>query len=245
LLLTKFNRTAETNTSTIDADPLSFPFNSDPEIDGYFVALSLFKYSMWEMQMLSHLVLKETASYMTDSVKIKLGFFNANAKIMMLYTSNFIYKFTGISYETHSFECFKPWFREEPMVDFWTHLMTIVFIIDMFGVSWVAFDTIYQIVKVSQGPDAVRPWERMYSRRSCIFWCCLRGSIERHYNRQKIPETIETQQDVAHVERHLLTLPSEPPLSRRIRNPAQKNQDTSMVIEKKSVIPENETPEIK
>jgi hypothetical protein len=244
-LLTKFNRTGEKNTTTIDSVLGKYPFNSDPGIDGYFVAPSLFEYSMWDMQKYSHMVLKETASYMTDSVKIKLGFFNANAKIMMLYTSKFIYKFTGISYETHSFECFKPWFREEPLVDFWTHLMTIVFIIDIFGVSWVAFDTIYQIVKASQGPDTVRPWERMNSRRSCIFWCCLRGKIERHYNRQKMPDTIETQQDVAHVEGYMLTLPSEPPLSSRFRNPPPKNQDMSMVIEKRSVIPENDTPEFK
>jgi hypothetical protein len=244
-LLTKFNRTAETNTTTIKTQGLTFAYNSDPGIDGYFAALPLYQMSMWDMQGYVHKILEETASFMTDSVRIKIGFFNPNAKIMMLYTSSFIYKFTGISYETDSFECFKPWFREEALVQFWTHLMSIVFIIDISAVAWVVFDTIYQIVKASQGPDPVRPWERMYSRRSCIFWCCLKGSILIRYDKEEIVGTSGTQQDVAYEDGYLLTLPSDPPFYRRFRNPAPKNQDSSMVIEKRSEMSESETPEFK
>jgi hypothetical protein len=244
-LLTKFNRTAETNKTTINFEGQTFVYNSDPGVDGYFGALRVFTMSMWEMQYYVHQILEMTASFMTDSVRIKLGFFNPNAKIMMLYTSSFIYKFTGISYETDSFECFKPWFREEALVEFWANLMSIVFIIDIFGVAWVVFDTIYQIIKASQGPDPVRPWERMYSRRSCIFWCCLKGSTLKRYDKEEIPETSETQQDVGNVDGYLLTSPSEPPFSSRFRNPAPKNQDSSMVIQKRSEMPESGTPEFK
>ena len=75
--------------------------------------------------------------------------------------------------------------------------MAILYIIDLLGVAWVVFDTIYQILKTSEGTDEIKPWERMYSRKSCIFWCCLKKGILRDYDKEEKCQPCETEQGEA------------------------------------------------
>jgi hypothetical protein len=205
---------------------------------------------MWQMQQLAHNVLKLTASYMTESVQIKIGFFNVNAKIMMLYTSDFKYTFTGASYETHKFECIKPWFQDDEFYGAWELVMLIVYAIDLLGIIWAVFDTIYQIMKVFAGIGTIKPWDRMYSRRSCIFWCCLRKGILRDYDREEGDEKCNDEKAIANGDYHnpsasllMSQLVSQPPIPilTKFQNSAQEKQDSSIVIEKKSDMPEGDS----
>jgi hypothetical protein len=207
---------------------------------------------MWQMQDIAHEVLKRTASYMTDSVQIKIGFFNANAKIMMLYTSDFKYEFTGASYETNNFECFKPWFQDEDFYESWELVMFIVYAIDLLGIIWVVFDTMYKIKKVFVGIDTIKPWDQMYSRRSCIFWCCLRKSILMDYDREEGDEKYHDQKAITNSDYHnpngsllMSQLVSEPPIPglTKFQTSAQEKKDSSIVIEKKSDMPKGYSPE--
>ena len=131
-------------------------------------------------------------------------------------------------------------------------MILIVYAGDFLGIFWVVFDTIYQICKVCAGIDTIKPWERMYSRKSCIFWWCLRKGILTEYNRDDESEKYHHEKDFANGEEDdsnanplalkLVSQPGSPGLT-KFQNSAQEKKESVIVSEKRSDIPKTFTPE--